>query len=173
MVQYRFIRCCRFCILFVQFVCDDLLDPLNIFLSIFSLYFGTSTIDWTCHLDGGLDVASRRWIERFDSYSWDLKILQVWSHKFVSPIDYVVTQSLKSQTKMGPYSLHSVRWLRLLCFFLPEPCWEILMSCSKLHASQVLQTNWLSGRKWQVLVGGICSREEKGMFTLICISFFI
>jgi hypothetical protein len=57
--------------------CDDLLDPLNIFLSGFSLYFGTSTIDWTYHLDGGLDVASQQWIERFDSYSWDLKILQV------------------------------------------------------------------------------------------------
>jgi hypothetical protein len=26
----------------------------------FPLYFGTSAPDWTCHLDGGLDLASRR-----------------------------------------------------------------------------------------------------------------
>ena len=26
--------------------------------------FGSSTTDWNCHLDGGLDMASRRWIGR-------------------------------------------------------------------------------------------------------------
>ena len=32
----------------------------NCIFSGFLLYFGTSTADWTCHLDGGLDMASRR-----------------------------------------------------------------------------------------------------------------
>jgi hypothetical protein len=50
----------------------------------------------------------------------------------------------------------------VVVFFLPEP-WEILMCCSKLSTSNELA---LRKRKWRVLVGGICSREEKGMLTL-------
>ena len=43
MVGHRLNRCSRNCI-----------------FSEFPIYFGTSTTDWTCHLDGGLDMASRR-----------------------------------------------------------------------------------------------------------------
>ena len=60
------------------------------------LCFGISTADWTYHLDDGLDMASRRWIGYVELYRWDVKILQMWSHKLVSPIDYVLTQSPKS-----------------------------------------------------------------------------
>ena len=49
------------------------------------------------HYDGELDTSQRR-IGHIKLHPWNLKIRQMWSHKLVSPIDYVITQSLKSQT---------------------------------------------------------------------------
>ena len=45
--------------LLVQFVAV-IIWILEIYsISVFPLYFGTSATDWTCHLDGGLDLASQ------------------------------------------------------------------------------------------------------------------
>ena len=52
---------------------------------------------WDC------DLASRRWFGHFSMVNWthwissmESRNLQIWSHKLVSSIDYVATQSLKS-----------------------------------------------------------------------------
>jgi len=50
--------------------------------------------------------ASRWRIGHFGFDSWDLEFLQIWYHKLVSHIDYIVTQSPKSQ-EMGSCSLQS------------------------------------------------------------------
>ena len=85
----------------------DHLDPWNIFylwistilwhlydwLDLSSWWWighGVSTIDWTLRLDDELDMLTH--------IHGTQKLLQVRSHKLISPIDYVVTQSLKSQT---------------------------------------------------------------------------
>jgi len=67
--------------------CGSHLDTSKNILSAFSLRF-------EC-LDGELDT-SLWWIGHIGFYPWDLKILQMWSHKFVSHIDYVIIQSPKS-----------------------------------------------------------------------------
>ena len=64
MVGHRLNRCSRNCIFSSNYSWRS---------SRFPLYFRTSTTDWTCHLDGGLDIASWRWIRRVESYPWDLK----------------------------------------------------------------------------------------------------
>jgi len=38
-------------------------------------------VDWTWRLDEGLNIASWQWIRRVELLPWELKILQVWSHK--------------------------------------------------------------------------------------------
>ena len=43
-------------------------------------------VDWTWRLDDRLNIASWRWIRRVESYPWDLKILQVWSHKLINKL---------------------------------------------------------------------------------------
>ena len=57
-------------------------------LSAFSLWF-------EC-LDDELNTTIHR-IGHIEFYPWDIQIQQMWSHKLINSIDYVITQSLKSQ----------------------------------------------------------------------------
>ena len=79
-------------------------------VSVFPLRLDISTVNWTPRLDGALDISSQRCIGHLVSmvhwtsrillglYPWDLKNPTNKTCKLVSSIDYVVTQSPKSQT---------------------------------------------------------------------------
>ena len=76
-----------------------------------------STMHWT----------SRIW---FGLHPWDLEILQIWSHKLVSPIDCIVIRSPKSQEDglMGPCSLHSL-WCMSMPPEAPQLVWpDVLLT---------------------------------------------
>ena len=51
----------------------------------------------TWHLYGELDTSRRR-IQCLKLHPWNLKVLQIRSHKLVSYINYIVTELSKSQT---------------------------------------------------------------------------
>ena len=59
MVGHRLNWCSRNCI-FSSNSSRRSFESLKYIISGFTLYFDTSTTDWTCHLDGGLDMAFRR-----------------------------------------------------------------------------------------------------------------
>ena len=89
----------------------------------------------TC-LDYHLDILTASWTSWiwFGLHPWDLGILQTWAHKFVSPIDYVVTQSSKSNYGlMRSCSLHQVfttfvMWIWPKSYLLHAVCNVFLMS---------------------------------------------
>ena len=80
MVHRRFNRCCCFC----SFSSNSSRQSFGFLKYILSLDFHYTLaplrliglvilmLDWTWRLDDRLDIASRRWIRRVNSYPWDL-----------------------------------------------------------------------------------------------------